>query len=306
MKAIKFLLFTLFISLQVSCQTTSDDNYTTYKAVAKTDRAKQLIENTNLVAQVFKDSTYTLTEGVVVHEFDYLSQKGLAMKTFVYDIDLNRPDVSVVASLPDNQPKFAMQPMTAQATALLNTKFDVIGGVNGDFYDMTTGVPRGVFVFNGMVLKDTYIDRNEGFLAVDKNNKVYLQDIKLFKENKDNYQHVVSGGVWLVKDAELVKQSDETVHPRTAIGTTKDNHLLLMVVDGRNYTWSNGMDYTDLGVFMKAIGAEQALNFDGGGSSTFFINPNGNANEFLIRNLPADNGGKERAVANGVIITKAK
>ncbi|MEC4114864.1 phosphodiester glycosidase family protein [Myroides pelagicus] len=306
MKTIKFLLFTLFISLQVSCQTTAEDSFTDYKSNPQTPKGELLVNNSNLVAQVFKDSTYSLTPGVEVHEFAFLSKKGLAMKTFLYDIDLNKPDVSVVASMPDNKMEFSMQPMTQQAKALVNDRFEVVGGVNGDFYDMTTGVPRGVFVFNGMVLKDSYIDRNKGYLAVDKFNKVYLKDIELFKQEKQSLQYAVSGGVWLVKDSEKVLQTDNAVHPRTAIGTTKDNHLLLMVVDGRNYTWSNGMDYDDLAEFMKAIGADRALNFDGGGSSTFFINPGSFSNNFDIRNLPSDNGGDQRAVANGIIITKAK
>lgn len=306
MHTFKYILFGLFISFQVSCQTKTDDVFTTYQAHPKTEMGAQLVQNSNLVAQIFKDSTYTLTAGVQVNELSYLAQKGYSMKTFVYTVDLNNPQVSVVASMPHNKPEFAMQPMTGQATALINPHFEVVGGVNGDFYDMTTGVPRGIFVFNGQVLRAAYTTRNEGYLAVNKHNKVSLEEIENFTQQTQQLQQAVSGGVWLVKNGQTVAQTDKEIHPRTAVGLTKDNQLLLMVVDGRNYTWSNGMNYEDLGDFMRSIGSVKALNLDGGGSSTFFINPNFSVNRFEIRNLPADNGGIERAVGNGIIITKTK
>ena len=306
MKSLKLLLFGLFIHFQVSCQTKSDDNFTTYQAVPKTEMGTQLIQNSNLIAQIFKDSTYTLTNGVQVNELSYLATKGYSMKTYVYTLDLNNPQISVVASMPHNKPEFAMQPMTGQATALLHPNYEVVGGVNGDFYDMTTGVPRGIFVFNGMILRASYTARNEGYLAVDKQNNVSLEEITNFDQQANQLQQAVSGGVWLVKNGQTVVQADKEIHPRTAVGITNKNQLLLMVVDGRNYTWSNGMNYEDLGDFMRSIGAEKALNLDGGGSSTFFINPNFAVNKFLIRNLPSDNGGIERAVGNGIIITKTK
>lgn len=306
MKSLKVLFFFLLVGLQVSCQTKNDDNLTTYNPIPKTEMGTNLVQKSNLIGQIFKDSTYTVTEGVEVNEMSYLSKKGVAMKTFVYTIDLHNPKLSVVASMPHNKTEFAMQPMTGQATALLNQTFDVIGGVNGDFYDMTTGVPRGIFVFNGMVLKNSYTTRNEGYLAVDKQNRVTIEEITDFKDKASQTQQAISGGVWLVKNGQTVKQTDKEIHPRTCVGITSDNKLLLMVVDGRNYTWSNGMNYEDLGLFMQAIGSQRALNLDGGGSSTFFINPNTTINKFLIRNLPSDNGGQERAVGNGIIITKSK
>lgn len=78
----------------------------------------------------------------------------------------------------------------------------------------------------------------------------------------------------------------------------------MLVVDGRNFHYSNGMNYDDLAKFMKALGAYQAINLDGGGSSTFFIRttPSFDDGRFVVRNWPTDNGGKERSVANGLIV----
>lgn len=79
-----------------------------------------------------------------------------------------------------------------------------------------------------------------------------------------------------------------------------------MVVDGRNPEWSNGISLEELGTFMQVLGVDRALNLDGGGSSTFFVNPNRSVNNYTIRNLPSDKNAKERAVSNGVIITEVK
>ena len=60
-------------------------------------------------------------------------------------------------------------------------------------------------------------------------------------------------------------------HPRTAAGIRNDGTLLLLVVDGRQPV-SRGVDLEQLAALMVGIGAEEALNLDGGGSSSLFVN----------------------------------
>ena len=80
--------------------------------------------------------------------------------------------------------------------------------------------------------------------------------------------------------------------------------IFLLVADGRNFWYSNGMRYAEMGAVMKALGAKDAINLDGGGSSTFIIRSKAGfeENRFAIRNWPYDNGGVERAVANGLLV----
>ena len=61
------------------------------------------------------------------------------------------------------------------------------------------------------------------------------------------------------------------VHPRTAAGIDRDGQLLLVVVDGRQFA-SRGVDLADLAKILEDLGAEYALNLDGGGSSSFVVN----------------------------------
>lgn len=103
----------------------------------------------------------------------------------------------------------------------------------------------------------------------------------------------------------LVKSSDTSVEPRTAVGVSEDGtKVYMLVIDGRNFWYSNGMNYDELGECMMALGSYNAINLDGGGSSTFFIRttPSFSANRFKMINWPSDGGGKERAVANGLLI----
>ena len=60
-------------------------------------------------------------------------------------------------------------------------------------------------------------------------------------------------------------------HPRTAAGIRSDGTLLLLVVDGRQPV-SRGVDLEQLAAIMLDIGADEALNLDGGGSSALFVN----------------------------------
>ena len=61
---------------------------------------------------------------------------------------------------------------------------------------------------------------------------------------------------------------DLELHPRTAIGIDRDTgRILMLVVDGRQ-TFSRGYTMVELANLMQTLGAEDALNLDGGGSST--------------------------------------
>ena len=57
------------------------------------------------------------------------------------------------------------------------------------------------------------------------------------------------------------------VQPRSAVGYTKDNHLILMVVDGRQAD-SRGVYLEELAIMMMEFDCVEALNLDGGGSSS--------------------------------------
>jgi hypothetical protein len=63
-------------------------------------------------------------------------------------------------------------------------------------------------------------------------------------------------------------------HARTAVGILNNGHWLFVVVEQNAFTGNPGMTIPELAVFMEKMGCEYALNLDGGGSSTLYINNN--------------------------------
>ena len=90
--------------------------------------------------------------------------------------------------------------------------------------------------------------------------------------------HIISGGPYLVKDGEvfvdMTAQKLASVggrNPRTAIGYTKDNNLIMLTADGREGA-SIGLTLTELANLMKELGCINAMNLDGGGSTVMYVN----------------------------------
>ena len=81
--------------------------------------------------------------------------------------------------------------------------------------------------------------------------------------------------------------------PRSAIGITADQHLILLTVDGRKAGGSVGMRFEELAALLKELGATDAMALDGGGSTTLYAGGK-------VVNSPS--GGSERRVANSILI----
>lgn len=68
-----------------------------------------------------------------------------------------------------------------------------------------------------------------------------------------------------------VEASWEELHPRTAIGVTAAGHVLFLIVDGRQPRLSEGMTTPELAEVLMEFGAVEAINMDGGGSTTLVL-----------------------------------
>ena len=109
----------------------------------------------------------------------------------------------------------------------------------------------------------------------------------------------IGGGPQLIANgAVLSREVDQAgefygLHPRTAVGTTADGRLLLVVVEGRQPGYSRGMTMRELAELLRRLGARSAMNLDGGGSSEMVVNG-------VVATRPSD--GRERPVANGLVV----
>ena len=125
-------------------------------------------------------------------------------------------------------------------------------------------------------------------------------DIKTTPEWK-NVKHIISGGPYLVKDGEVfVDMTAQKLtaiggrNPRSAIGYTADNRLVLVAVDGREGS-SIGMTLMELANFMKSVGCIGAINLDGGGSTVMYV-------DGAVVNNPHQKGGIP--LSNAIILAR--
>lgn len=297
----------LCIALTVCACQKEETGIIVYKAEAKTETGARLVENTDLIATVFEDSSYEVTEGVQATEMFYFSMKGYAMHMFIFEVDLANPAVTLKVGTPNGNDLPAMQTVREQINYFDTPESTVWGAVNGSFFNTSVGTPHGLMYRNGSFVR-LYTSAYPNFFALTKDKKGVVADDTAYEELKDNIEEALGGGVMLTRRGSLVSQTEEvaSINPRTCVGVSEDGKTVwLMVVDGRNYHYSNGMTYEELGKCMIALGASNALNLDGGGSSTFLVR-NSSASDvdepFDLRNWPADNGGQERAIGNSLLI----
>lgn len=120
-----------------------------------------------------------------------------------------------------------------------------------------------------------------------------------------NIANAVGGGPRLLRNGDIsieaaaegiAKSFVDTRHPRTAVGWNEDT-FFFVTVDGRQEGYSLGMSLPELAALMKELGATEALNLDGGGSTTLFAGGK-------IRNRPSDK--RLRPLANGIVIYESR
>lgn len=175
--------------------------------------------------------------------------------------------------------------------------------INGGFFDMKNGGSVDYIRADDELVNGTQkpSDRANAVLQFGKQ---HLSIENATSENTEGSPHknVLLSGPLLLENAEIVQLDNNPFnsnrHPRTAIGITNRNTLIMIVVDGRN-SHAHGMNLQELSKIMKWLNVRQGMNLDGGGSSTMYIQ---GATQNNIVNHPSDNKKfdhhGERAVAN--------
>ena len=259
-----------------------------------------------------------IDDGVVYYSFNGDDEiTGKHQEVFVVDVDLGNPNyqVKLVYENPRVTTSAAFK-KRSNAIAAINANYEpnsIYMRVDGkEIYPLSkntigdTGIPNwkseAAFTISG--------DSNVGFLwaGSQKKGEVTVEAQRQYYQSlsSDTYPNVISSAPLLIDNFNKVGEAfcDEkkslpsslsgedpdkhqrTLHPRTAVALTENNHLILFCVDGR--IKSAGMGSKSLTRFLvKWFNPKYALNLDGGGSTTMCVKGEGDASTHVV-NYPCD------------------
>jgi len=191
-----------------------------------------------------------------------------------------------------------------------------IAAINGNFFDVKNGGSVDFVRLNGKIINENRLEKNnqrarhQQAAVVIEHGKISIKkwDQTNDWETKLTEQNIMLNGPLLFLNG--IKEDLDTTdfnrlrHPRTCLGIKPNGSVILLSIDGRNDN-SAGASLPELTKIMSWLGCTSAINFDGGGSTTLWIN--GFADQGVI-NYPTDNKKwdheGQRKVANVILVKK--
>lgn len=275
---------------------------------------------TNGYYSVFSSEESILAPGIT-QEINYAqTADGKQIVYYVATVDVTRDDVDILVNYNNNKPpvgtNIGAQTVKDQAEALVKNyrnqkdengnllyeNFNAIVAINGAGYSFATGEPAGLVVMQGV---EYYPVGAPGFFAILSNGTAVIGDQAKYEELKAAglvKEAIQAFGSVLVKDGKVnvTKSANYTASraSRTAIGITAEGKVVMMVLDGRQLPRSAGGALEEIAQIMLEAGCVQAVNLDGGGSTTYLSKPAG-SDDIQLVNVPSD--GYERNVATSLV-----
>ena len=234
---------------------------------------------------------------------------------------------------PTNQANFSTAGVSTMAKYYENELgYNIIGGMNTSLaYDIAA--PYSFLMYEGVVLQDKNLSyktvtdaqwkladgfynedgtvneealnehsgKCDTYLAIKKDGTCELRS-HTEKFEADDWTVISANFGWCVKDGKNTVATTERTSSdaaRSMIGIKADGTLVLCMTDGRGANNSTGLSNYELGEMMLSLGCVNAVNCDGGGSSSFITKREGDAN-FAIRCVPCD--GAERATIHSIFV----
>ena len=200
---------------------------------------------------------------------------------------------------------WAMTETTKQAQSMQTRRnTNVVGAINAGGYDMSNGRPSGAFIMSGTVINEP----TGTTFWIDKDGNAHITSAQECNAAlaAGNVREAVAGFGDIFENGHARSGLDNTTRAsRTAIGIKADGTVVMLMVDGRQAPYSVGMTMAEVGAAMEALGCVQAVNLDGGGSSTFATQREGESENntsagLTLRCRPSD--GYERKVSNTIMV----
>ncbi|MCD8034574.1 MAG: phosphodiester glycosidase family protein [Alistipes sp.] len=234
-------------------------------------------------------------------------------------IDLfgSRQSISVVSYPPRGfETRIVHLDRRAEAMSRLGRDAGADIAVNGSYFNVRTFEPVTFVLADKKVVGRTTpqeLMRTNGIVAF-KGRKgrrmdIFRCDTAHYDRVTHRYRSALAAGPVLVDDGRIVEyDSDKTFytgrHPRTLIGKRAGGEVVLVVIDGRFKGQGEGTTIAETAYIARQLGLVEALNLDGGGSSTLWTAQEG------VLNHPYDNHrfdhAGERGVPNCITVTRNK
>ena len=190
--------------------------------------------------------------------------------------------------------------------------------INGSFFDMDAGTPVCYLRIDGKQIGENTP------AATDSVNRKYYQHATLaLRDGRPRLavpdsnrlweecltdSNIMTAGPMLIRKGMTVPQRDDRTfvthrHNRTALGMRPDGTTLLVVADGRFKHQAEGLSLPELEMVMRWLGCTEAINLDGGGSSTMYVHgkPHGGVVNYPSDNNQHDHEG-QRPVSNAILV----
>ncbi len=219
----------------------------------------------------------------------------------VLEIETSDENVTVKTALAGSFESFGLAPVSE-----LVSRSGAIAGVNGVFH-ASDGTPLGLIIADGRLKSLPIMARTA--MGITRDGRILIDNVSVDTAGNlipdwlgEGVVYAVGGGPRLVRDGEVNVTSGEEQFkadvatgraPRTAVGVTDDGKLLLVAVTGRQAYHSIGVTLEELANITLELGAKDAMNLDGGGSSTMVVRD-------YVMNTPSD--GRERKVADAILV----
>ena len=211
---------------------------------------------------------------------------------------------------------FGYEAKELKTTSTFGKESKAIAAINGTFFDVKNGGSVDFIKVNGQIVAQNQLGKNEkrarhqqATITINKGQlSLKKWDGSKNWENNLPDSNLMNSGPLLVFDQQI-QNLDTTAfnrlrHPRSAIGIKANGTVILLTVDGRHEN-SAGMSLFELTKTMRWLGCVAAINLDGGGSTTLWVNGIGGNG---VVNYPSDNKlwdhEGERKVANVILLKK--
>jgi len=245
--------------------------------------------------------------------------EGIVWKHFLFKGNLFNSNQSInILEIRKNKRKtfsIGYEPKELKLTSQFGKESNALAALNGTFFDTRAGGSVDLIRANGKIINSN--QTKDGKRAPHQKSSVAISKgrLKIEKWNGDmNWEEGLKADELMVSGPLLVYNNKSesldslafniTRHPRTAVAVTTSGKILLITVDGRNEN-AAGMSLFELRNILKWFDSEDAINLDGGGSSTLWISgqPDGGVVNYPCDNKKWDHEG-ERKVANVILVRK--